>query len=426
MRLLKLQIALLFLVTQNFIGVAQSYDNNFFGAMRWRMIGPYRGGRTVGACGVRDQPNVFYIGVNNGGVWKTTDYGRTWQPIFDEQPTGSIGDVAVAPSDPNVIYAASGEGLQRPDLSVGDGIYKSIDAGKTWFNTGLHEAQQIGGLAIDPFNENRVFAAVLGHPYGANTERGIYRTTNGGGNWERVLFVDENTGGIQVTVNPNNPDIVYADLFAQRLAPWENGVFAGEGSGLYKSVDGGANWKKLDGLPGFKDGLGRIGFCMAPSDPNRLYATVEANEETGGIYRSDDGGSTWKKLSGDERLWGRGSDFAEIKVNPKNPDIVYDINVVTWKSEDGGKNWSAFRGAPGGDDYHRLWINPDNPETMLLAGDQGALVTVNGGKSWSSWLNQPTAQFYHVNTDNAFPYNVYGAQQEAVRSAYRVAVTTAA
>ena len=413
MRLLKLQIALLFLVTQNFIGVAQSYDNNFFGAMRWRMIGPYRGGRTVGACGVRDQPNVFYIGVNNGGVWKTTDYGRTWQPIFDEQPTGSIGDVAVAPSDPNVIYAASGEGLQRPDLSVGDGIYKSIDAGKTWFNTGLHEAQQIGGLAIDPFNENRVFAAVLGHPYGANTERGIYRTTNGGGNWERVLFVDENTGGIQVTVNPNNPDIVYADLFAQRLAPWENGVFAGEGSGLYKSVDGGANWKKLDGLPGFKDGLGRIGFCMAPSDPNRLYATVEANEETGGIYRSDDAGATWKKLSGDERLWGRGSDFAEIKVNPKNPDIVYDINVVTWKSEDGGKNWSAFRGAPGGDDYHRLWINPDNPETMLLAGDQGALVTVNGGKSWSSWLNQPTAQFYHVNTDNAFPYNVYGAQQES-------------
>ncbi len=413
MRLLKLHIALLFLVTQNFIGVAQSYDNNFFGAMRWRMIGPYRGGRTVGACGVRDQPNVFYIGVNNGGVWKTTDYGRTWQPIFDEQPTGSIGDVAVAPSDPNVIYAASGEGLQRPDLSVGDGIYKSIDAGKTWFNTGLHEAQQIGGLTIDPFNENRVFAAVLGHPYGANTERGIYRTTNGGGNWERVLFVDENTGAIQVTVNPNNPDIVYADLFAQRLAPWENGVFAGEGSGLYKSVDGGANWKKLDGLPGFKDGLGRIGFCMAPSDPNRLYATVDANEETGGIYRSDDAGVTWKKLSGDERLWGRGSDFAEIKVNPKNPDIVYDINVVTWKSEDGGKNWSAFRGAPGGDDYHRLWINPDNPETMLLAGDQGALVTVNGGKSWSSWLNQPTAQFYHVNTDNAFPYNVYGAQQES-------------
>ena len=414
MRLLKLTVIIFITILQTYSGFSQSYDTNFFNAMRWRMIGPYRGGRTVGACGVREQPNTFYIGVNNGGVWKTDDYGRTWKSIFDEQPTGSIGDVAVAPSDPNTIYAASGEGLQRPDLSVGDGIYKSVDGGKNWFNTGLRDAQQIGGLAIDPTTKNRVFAAVVGHPYGANTERGVYRTTNGGVNWERVLFIDENTGAIQVAIDPTNPNIIYADLFAQRLAPWENGVFAGENSGLYKSVDGGTTWKKLtNGLPTFKEELGRIGFCIAPNQPNRLYATVDANEENGGIYRSDDGGDSWKKLSGDVRLWGRGSDFAEIKVNPKNPDMIYAVNVVTWKSEDGGKNWSAFRGAPGGDDYHRLWINPDNPDIILLAGDQGAIVTVNGGKTWSSWFNQPTAQFYHVNTDNAFPYNVYGAQQES-------------
>jgi photosystem II stability/assembly factor-like uncharacterized protein len=377
------------------------------------MIGPHRGGRTVGAVGVPQKPNVFYIGVNNGGVWKTTDYGHTWNPIFDDQPTGSVGDVAVAPSNPNVIYVASGEGLQRPDLSVGNGIYRSTDEGKTWVNTGLYDAQQIGGLAIDPKDENIVFAAVLGHPYGPNTERGVYRTKNGGKTWERVLYKDENTGAIQVTIDPKNSNVVYADLWAARQGPWENGAWQGPESGLYKSIDGGNTWNKLTkGLPTFEQGLGRIGFGISPSLPTRIYATVDAPEE-GGIFRSDDAGESWTRISQDQRLWGRGSDFAEIKVHPTNPDIVYSADVDTWKSEDGGKTWVAFRGAPGGDDYHRLWINPNNPDIMLLAADQGAIVTVNGGKTFSSWYNQPTAQFYHVSTDDDFPYNVYGGQQES-------------
>jgi photosystem II stability/assembly factor-like uncharacterized protein len=392
---------------------AQNSNSKYYEGLKWRMIGPHRGGRTVGAVGVIQKPNVFYIGVNNGGVWRTTDYGHTWNPIFDEQPTGSIGDVVVAPSNPNVLYVASGEGLQRPDLSVGNGIYKSTDEGKTWINTGLRDAQQIGGLAIDPNNENVCFAAVLGHPYGPNTERGIYRTTNGGKSWERVLYKDENTGAIQVTIDPKNSNIVYADLWAARQGPWENGAWQGPESGLYKSIDGGNTWKKLTkGLPTFEQGLGRIGFGIAPSDPNRIYATVDA-PEVGGIFRSDDAGESWNRISQDERLWGRGSDFAEIKVHPNNPDIVFSADVDTWKSEDGGKSWFAFRGAPGGDDYHRIWINPINPDIILLAADQGAIVTVNGGKTFSSWYNQPTAQFYHVSTDNDFPYNVYGGQQES-------------
>ncbi|MBL7817760.1 MAG: glycoside hydrolase [Saprospiraceae bacterium] len=394
--------------------ISQNIDPSVFSAMKWRMIGPHRGGRTVGAVGVPQQPNVFYIGVNNGGVWKTTDYGRTWQPIFDDQPTGSIGDVVVAPSNPNVLYVASGEGLQRPDLSVGDGIYKTTDGGKTWVNTGLREAQQIGGLAIDPTDENRVFAAVLGHPYGANTERGVYRTLDGGKSWERVYYVDENTGAIQVAIDSKNPQIIYADIWAGRQGPWENGAWNGSESGLIKSTDGGKTWKKLtNGLPTTAQGLSRIGFCIVPSNPNRLYATVDAPPQYGGIYRSDDAGENWVKMDGDPRLWGRGTDFAEIKADPKNADIVYSANVVTWKSTDSGKSWKAFRGAPGGDDYHRIWINPNNSDIILIASDQGAIITVNGGETFSSWYNQPTAQFYHVSTDNSFPYNVLGGQQES-------------
>ena len=392
---------------------AQSFDPKLFDAMKWRMIGPHRGGRTVGAVGVPQKPNVFYIGVNNGGVWKTEDYGHTWNPIFDDQPTGSVGDVAVAPSNPNVIYVASGEGIQRPDLSVGNGIYKSADEGKTWSNTGLSDGQQIGGLAIDPNNENIVFAAVLGHPYGPNTERGVFRTKNGGKTWEKVLYKDENTGAIQVTIDPKNSNIIYADLWAARQGPWENAAWQGPESGLYKSIDGGTTWNKLTkGLPTYEQGLGRIGFGISPSNPARIYATVDSEQE-GGVFRSDDAGETWTRISQDARLWGRGSDFAEIKVHPTNPDIVFSADVDTWKSEDGGKTWIAFRGAPGGDDYHRLWINPNNPDIMLFAADQGAIITVNGGKTFSSWYNQPTAQFYHVSTDNAFPYNVYGGQQES-------------
>ncbi|MBL7960305.1 glycoside hydrolase [bacterium] len=392
---------------------AQSVESKFFDYMKWRMIGPHRGGRTVGAVGVPQEPNVFYIGVNNGGVWKTNDYGRTWFPVFDDQPTGSIGDIVVAPSDPNVIYVATGEGLQRPDLSVGNGIYKSTDAGKTWKHVGLRDAQQIGGLTVDNENPDRVFAAVLGHPYGPNAERGVYRTTDGGKNWDRVLYKDENTGAVQVTIDPKNPDVIYADLWASRLGPWENGWWQGPESGLYKSTDGGTTWKKLTkGLPTYEQGLGRIGFCIAPSNPDRMYATVDSRD-LGGIYRSDDAGASWVRMSSDERLWGRGSDFAEIKADPKNAEVVYSANIATWKSTDGGKTWTGFRGAPGGDDYHRIWINPNDPNILLLAADQGAIITVNGGETFSSWYNQPTAQFYHVSTDNAFPYNVYGGQQES-------------
>jgi photosystem II stability/assembly factor-like uncharacterized protein len=400
------------LLSFNFL-FSQTIDPSLFNCMKWRMIGPHRGGRTVGAVGVPKQPNVFYIGVNNGGVWKTTDYGRTWFPIFDDQPTGSIGDIVVSPSNPNTIYVGSGEGIQRPDLSVGDGMYKSIDAGKTWSHIGLENGQQIGGLAIDANDENRVFAAVLGHPYGPNTERGVYRTLNGGKTWERVLYIDENTGATQVVIDPKNPNIVYADLWAGRQGPWENGAWDGPESGLFKSTDGGTTWKKLtNGLPSTKQGLGRIGFCVAPSDPNRLYATVDAGD-LGGIYRSNDGGGSWSQMNPDGRYWGRGSDFAEVKADPLNADIVYTANVVVWRSMDGGKTWKDFRGAPGGDDYHRIWINPDNPNTILIASDQGAIITVNGGQTFSSWYNQPTAQFYHVSVDNDFPYNVYGGQQES-------------
>ena len=395
-------------------GFAQKVNPALFNSMQWRCIGPFRGGRTVGASGSRQQPNVFYMGVNNGGVWKTTDYGRTWDPIFDDQPTGSIGDVAVAPSNPNTVYVASGEGIQRPDLSVGDGIYKSTDAGKTWIHLGLREGLQIGGLAVDQKNENRVFAAVLGHPYGPNKERGVYRSTDGGKNWKNVLFIDENTGAIQVIIDPKDPRIVYADMYASRLAPWENGEWWGKNSGLYKSTNGGDTWKQLkNGLPTTDSGLGRIGFCIAPSDHNRLYAVVSAKQNSGGFYRSDNGGESWRKLSNDLRLWDRGDDFAEVKVDPKNEDIVYDANVVVWKSKDGGKSWDGWKGAPGGDDYHRLWINPDNTDVIMLASDQGAGITVNGGKTWSSWYNQPTAQLYHVSADNAYPYNLYSGQQES-------------
>lgn len=406
-------VVLFLLVFASEIVKAQPYSSSYFSAMQYRMIGPHRGGRTVGAVGVTTQPNVFYIGVNNGGVWKSTDYGRTWNPIFDQMSTGSVGDIAVSESNPNVVYVGCGEGIQRPDLSVGDGVYKSTDAGKTWTNMGLKDGQQIGDIIIDPKNENRIFVAVLGHPYGPNTERGVYRSVDGGKNWERVLYKDENTGAVQVNFDPNNSNILYADLWAGRQGPWENGAWNGTESGLFKSTDGGTTWKKLTkGLPTPEQGLGRIGFTIAPTNSNRLYATVDAGKY-GGIYRSDDAGESWTMTNADGRFWGRGSDFAEVKCDPTNADIVYSANVVVWKSTDGAKTWTGFRGAPGGDDYHRIWINPTNPQIMLIALDQGGIVTVNGGETFSSWYNQPTAQFYHVSTDNAFPYNVLGAQQES-------------
>ncbi len=392
---------------------AESYDGKLFGEMRWRSIGPYRGGRTRACAGVPGQPNVFYIGAVNGGVWKTSDYGRTWIPIFDDQPTGSIGAIAVAPSDPNIIYAGSGEGLHRPDLSVGDGIYKSVDAGKTWTHLGLRDGQQIPQIAIDPRDPNRLFVAVLGHPYGPNEERGIFRSTNGGQTFEKVLYKDENTGGNDVELDPSQPDTVYAAMWEARQGPWENGAWSGTGGGVFKSTDGGKSWRQLTkGLP--EEGVVQANIAIAPSSPNRLYAAIATSRGTG-IYRSDDAGESWSQATTDSRPAARigGGDVPVPAVDPRNPDIVYSASVVTWKSTDGGKTWTGIRGAPGGDDYQKIWINPENPNIFLIVSDQGAIITVNGGETWSSWYNQPTAQMYHAAADTAFPYRVCGGQQES-------------
>ncbi len=385
-----------------------------FRELRWRSVGPYRGGRTKAAAGVPGRPGLFYVGAVNGGVWRTDDFGRTWTPIFDDQPTGSIGAIAVAPSSPDVIYVGSGEGLHRPDLSTGDGIYKSTDGGKTWRHLGLRDAQQVPQIAVDPRDPDRLFVAVLGHPYGPNEERGVFRSRDGGATFEKVLYLDADTGAADVVLDPSDPRTVFAALWEAREGPWENGDFQGPGSGLYKSTDGGDTWRHITrGLPDFEHGrLGRIGIGIAPSLPQRLFATVEA-KTGGGLYRSDDGGESWSRSSDDERVVERGDDFAEVKVHPKNPDVVFTASVVAWKSTDGGKTFTALRGAPGGDDYHRLWIDPLDPQVMLLAGDQGAIVTVNGGSTWSSWYNQPTAQMFHVTADAAFPYRLCGGQQES-------------
>jgi len=390
---------------------AQPFSPELYSGLRWRMIGPFRGGRTVAASGVSGQPNVFYAAANNGGVWKSDDYGHVWRPIFDDQPTGSIGALAVAPSDSRIIYVGSGEGLQRPDLSVGDGIYKSTDGGETWRHLGLRDAQQIAAIIIDPHDPQRLFVAALGHPYGANAERGVFRSTDGGESWQKVLFKDENTGAVDLAFDPANARTVYAVLWAARQAPWEiSASFQVAGSGLYKSTDGGDTWQPLTtGLP--SEGLGRIGIGIAPSDPRRMYALVDAKE--GGLFRSEDAGASWQRVNHEERIWGRGSDFACVRVDPKDKDVVYVANTSTYRSLDGGHSFTAIKGAPGGDDYHTIWINPDDPSIILLASDQGATISVNGGETWSSWYNQPTAQFYHVITDNRFPYWVYGGQQES-------------
>jgi photosystem II stability/assembly factor-like uncharacterized protein len=393
------------------------FSPGFFHEMRWRCIGPFRGGRTVAISGVAHQPNVFYMAAVDGGVWKTTDFGNTWAPIFDDQPTGSVGALAVSESDPNVIYVGSGEGLQRPDLSTGDGIYKSTDAGKSWTHLGLRDAYQIASIVIDPQDSNRLFVAALGHPYGPNAERGIFRSTDGGQTFQKVLYKDENTGAADLVLDPSNPRTVYAVLWAARVAPWE--IRSGEsfitaGSGLFKSTDGGDTWRPLTaGLPGAEDGLGRMGIAVSPSQPNRLYATVEAKKDHAGIYRSDDGGESWSKVNDDHRIGGRGPGAMGIAVAPDNPDIVYVANTSSWKSTNSAKTFVGFKGAPGGDDYQRWWSSKENPQIIALTSDQGAVISVNGGATWSSWYNQPTAQFYHVTTDNRFPYWVYGAQQES-------------
>jgi photosystem II stability/assembly factor-like uncharacterized protein len=387
-------------------------EAGFDSALRWRNVGPFRGGRTHAIAGVSSQPNVFYMAQVNGGVFKTTDYGRTWQPIFDDQPTGSVGAIAVSVSNPDVIYVGSGEGLHRPDLSIGDGVYKSTDAGKSWTHLGLRDGQQIAQLAIDPRNPDRLFVAVAGHPYGPNEERGIFRSVDGGKAFEKVLYRDENTGGGDVQIDPANPDIVYATLWESREGPWENSTWNGANGGIFKSTDGGKTWQQLTkGLP---DKITQANLAVAPSSPRIILAAVRT-PIISRLYRSDDGGESWISTTDDLRPAAGigGGDLPVVRFDPKNPAIVYSASVVCWKSIDGGKTWDGWRGAPGGDDYQNIWINPENPEVILLGSDQGAIVTVNGGQSWSSWYNQPTAQLYHVTADNAFPYRLYSGQQES-------------
>src|SRR6185312_7770647 len=312
-------------------------------SLKWRGIGPYRGGRTRAIGGVPSEPNVFYIGVCNGGVWKTTDFGRTWEPIFNDEPTGSIGAVAVAPSDPNIVYVGSGEGLHRPDLSVGDGIYKSTDAGKTWTHLGLRDGQQIPELAVDPHDPNKVFAAVAGHPYGPNEERGVFRSIDGGQNWQKVLYKDENTGAADVLIDPTDSNIVYASLWEAREGPWENGAWNGPNGGIFKSTDGGATFTQLTG--GLPQGVVQAHLAISASNPKFLFASV-ATKDGVKLYRTDDAGANWTVATSDTRPAGRigGGDLSEPGIDPKNPNVIYVASTVTWKSTDGGKTWTGFRG----------------------------------------------------------------------------------
>ncbi|MGC9996657.1 MAG: hypothetical protein ABSE79_15170 [Terriglobia bacterium] len=391
---------------------AQQYDPSLFAGLRWRMIGPFRGGRAVTVSGVVGQPNVFYFGAVCGGVWKTTNAGRTWAPIFDSQPVASIGAVAVAPSDPNVIYVGSGEADFRSDICSGNGAYKSTDAGRTWTRIGLDDTRHIGRVLVDPHDPRVVFVAALGHAYGPNAERGVFRSKDGGESWQKVLFKDDNTGAIDIAFDPRNSRVIYAALFQTRRPPWN--VYPpsyGPGSGLYKSTDGGDTWRPVTGhgLPSEK--LGRIGIAVAPTAPDRVYLIVDAKE--GGVYRSDDAGENWQRTDPDPRLWQRGWYFGGINVDPRNPEVVYVCNTSFYRSTNGGKSFDIIKGAPGGDDYQHLWIDPDDPERMILSSDQGVVVSVDGAKTWTSWYNQPTAQFYHVVTDSRFPYWVCGAQQDS-------------
>ena len=392
--------------------VAQTVNPSLFSDMRWRLIGPFRGGRTLTAVGVPGNPSLFYMGAVGGGVWKSTDAGNTWQPIFDSQGIASIGAIAVAPSDPKVIYVGSGEADMRSDITYGNGVYKSSDGGRSWMHIGLEDTRQIGRILIDPKNPDIAFVAALGHAYAGNSERGVFRTADGGKTWSHVLYKDADTGAIDLAFDPQDSRVIYAAMWQTRRPPWN--VYPpsnGPGSGLYKSVDGGSTWQQLqgNGLP--SQGLGRIGIAVTPSDHNRVYLIVDAKD--GGLYRSDDAGKTWSRTDSEARIWERGWYFGGITVDPRNPDVVYVADTSIYKSVDGGKSFVAFKGAPGGDDYHSVWIAPEDSARMIVSSDQGSIVTLNGGQTWSSWYNQPTGQFYHAATDNRFPYWIYGAQQDS-------------
>ncbi len=385
-----------------------------YSQMKWREIGPMRAGRTRALAGVPSQPTTFYFGAVNGGVWKTTDAGHTWVSLWDDQPSGSIGSIAVAPSDPNVIYVGSGEGLARPDLSTGDGVYKSIDAGKTWTHLGLRDGQQIGQVAIDPHNADIVFVAVTGHPYGPNTERGLFKSTDGGKTFKKVLYLDDKTGASEVQIDPKNPQIVFAGMWQRQEGPWENGSFGGPGGGLFKSTDGGETFKKVTG-GGLPDDIVQVNLTISPADDQRIYAAV-ATGRTVQLMRSEDGGATWVHAPvNDTRPEARigGGDLPVPKADAKHPNTLWVASTVTWRSTDGGRSWEGVRGAPGGDDYQNVFVNPNNSDIIALASDQGVVISLNRGVTWSEWYNQATAQMYHATTDNAFPYRVCGGQQDS-------------
>ncbi|MGE5235815.1 MAG: WD40/YVTN/BNR-like repeat-containing protein [Acidobacteriota bacterium] len=385
----------------------ESSLSELLAAMKYRNIGPYRGGRSTAVTGVRGESRTFYFGGTGGGVWKTVDDGANWQPVSDKDfKTGSVGALAVAGSDPNVVYAGMGESPIRANLSAGDGVYRSTDAGKTWTNVGLRDAGQISRVVVHPKNPDDVYVAVQGHAWGPNAERGVYRSEDGGKTWKRVLFVDDRTGACDLAMDPNNPRVLFAAMWQAVRHPWEF-VSGGPGSGLYRSTDGGDTWKKLtEGLP--KGVLGRIGVTVSGARPGRVWAIVEAQK--GGVYRSDDGGEKWVRVNGEHKLRERAWYYSWIYADPKNADTVWVPNVVLYRSIDGGITFGKVK-APHGDN-HDLWIDPDDPSRMILGNDGGATITSNAGGSWSTEDNQPTAQFYRVATDDRFPYWVYGAQQD--------------
>ena len=386
---------------------AASVDESLFNAMRWRGIGPYRGGRALAVTGVAGDPGMYYFGAVAGGVWKTANSGASWTPIFDSQPMSSIGAIAVAASNHDILYVGTGEGALRGNITYGDGVYKTSDGGKTWAHVGLRDSRQIGALIVDPANPDIVLVAAIGHAFGPNAERGVFRTIDGGKTWKKVLYKDDQTGAIDVTFDPRDPHVVYAALWQVRRQPW-NFSSGGPGSGLYRSSDEGATWTELKGN-GLPDGLlGRIDVSVSGADSRRIYAMIEAKQ--GGLYRSDDGGQHWKLVSQDGRVRQRAWYFSKIYADPKSIDTVYALNTGMLRSTDGGVKWELVP-APHGD-HHGLWIDPLDPSHMINANDGGATVSLDAGKTWSTLDNQPTAQFYHVASDGNFPYRVYGAQQD--------------
>jgi photosystem II stability/assembly factor-like uncharacterized protein len=387
--------------------LAAQVNPDLFGGMKWRQIGPFRGGRVVAVSGVPGDSATWYFGAVAGGVWKSSNAGNTWQPVFDDQKIASIGAIAVADSDHNIIYVGTGEACPRGNITYGDGVYKSLDAGKTWQHVGLPDTRHIGAIVIHPQNPDIAFVAALGHAFGPNDERGIFRTADGGKTWQRVLFRDHDTGGIDVVFDPHDSNTLFASLWQMRRRPWGFSS-GGPGSGLYRSNDGGLHWKQIQGH-GLPEGpLGRIGVSVSGADSHRVYAAIEAKE--GGIFRSDDGGDNWSRVNPDHRFRQRAWYYSHIYADPVSLDKVYVLNTGAFRSTNGGKDFELLP-APHGD-HHALWIDPRDPARLINGNDGGATISVDGGKTWTQQENQPTAQFYHVAVDNHWPYRVYGAQQD--------------